>query len=449
MAKDGATASTASPVAIWATVVLMALLFAFSMIDRVVLSIVIAPVKADLQLSDAQFGLAQGAAIALFYLIMALPFGWAADRFDRRIVLFIGITTWSLASAACALVRNFPELFAARAMVGAGEASLGPAGYPLIAGLVGRKRLALAMMIFVLGGVTGNGLGQLIGGPLFGYFSALGETIYIWPLGELTPWRAVFIVTGVPGLLLALLVLIVPRGPRVAQKPIAGSNRKDCHTGSFVTYLSQRARYFLAVICGIGFQNAAIFAVILWNAAFVGRIHGWTPGEIGAVFGGILVTTSAMSIMVHSWCMSALFEKGHKDIHLKWQGGASVLAVPCVMLTYLTSSIELTYVGFAIYSVALGGALVAGPTILQLATPAEFRGRMNAVYVIIGSLLGTALGPALVGFVTDWVLRDEMLVGTAIAICCVCFNIAAIICFTIGVPLARDVMRESELVEAE
>lgn len=432
-----------SDIAVWATVVLMSVVFAFSMIDRVVLSIVIEPVKADLGLSDAEFGLAQGAAIALFYLIMALPFGWAADRFDKRVVLFVGIAAWSMASSACALVRNFTELFAARSMVGAGEASLGPAGYPLIAALVGRKRLALAMMIFVLGGVTGNGLGQLIGGPLFGLFSASGEWVYIWPLGEIAPWRAVFVITGLPGLLLAILVLMVPKGRPVVQADTVSTPEKTTYSAHlFFPYLRLHARYFLAVICGIGFQNAAIFAVILWNAAYVGRVYGWTPAEIGAVFGGTLVATSAASIIAHSWCMNTLYEKGHKDVHLKWQRGASLFALPCVMIAYLTGSIEMTYVGFALYSIALGGALVAGPTVLQLATPDEFRGRMNAVYVIVGSLLGTALGPALVGFLTDWLLGDERLVGTAIMICCVCFNIAAIVCFTIGIPVARGVMRE-------
>lgn len=429
-----------SPFRTWTIIFLLALIFALAIVDRVILSMMIAPIKRDLALSDSAFGLAQGAAVALFYLVFAVPFGWASDRFDRRWILFLGISIWSLASAACGLVRNFGELFAARSLVGAGEAVLGPAGYPMIAGLVQRNRLPIAMMIFYLGGNLGNALGQFLGGSLLSWLDKFGN-IDVWLFGDLQPWRVVFLLTGLPGLILALLIFLAPRQEA---PPPRSAERNPASIAQFAAFFRRHRRFYLSHNIGMGLQQAALMATILWNAAFMTRTYGWTPGHIGMVFGSILLATSAAAVIGHTWIMSKLFARGMKDAHLRWQLIMSCMTIPMLALAYLWHDPVATCIGFALASLFNGGSVVAGPTSLQLGTPSEFRGRVSGIYVVIATMLGTAIGPSSIGFVTDYVIGDEQKVGIAIAGASMLFCAGAAIAFWTGLAATRRLMAESE-----
>lgn len=258
-----------SQVRAWTIVALLALIFALAMTDRVILAVMIQPIKADLNLSDTAIGLAQGAAVALFYLIFAFPFGWASDRYDRRVILFCGITIWSLASAGCSLVTSFTGLFVARCLVGAGEAVLGPSGYPLIASLLPARRVALAMTLFYLGGTLGIALGQYAGGALLAGLPTVGH-LEIWPFGALAPWRIVFLLTGLPGLVLAAFVFLAPRPDR-ATKSAAPMEGKP---NAFRAYFASHRRFYLSHNLGFGLQQAALTGAMLWNSAFMARTYG-------------------------------------------------------------------------------------------------------------------------------------------------------------------------------
>lgn len=439
-AHEEQRSSRASQFRIWAIVLLLAVIFALAIVDRVILSMMIGPIKADLALSDSAFGLAQGAAVALFYLIFAVPFGWASDRFDRRWILFLGISVWSLASAACGLVRNFGELFAARSLVGAGEAVLGPAGYPMIAGLVQRNRLPLAMMIFYLGGNFGNALGQFLGGSLLSWLNQYGD-ISVWPVGELAPWRVVFLLTGLPGLALALMIFLAPRQKADSPKPVA---KDQANSGRFGVFFREHKRFYLSHNIGMGLQQAALMATILWNAAFMTRTYGWTPGQIGIVFGSILLSTSAAAVIGHTWIMSRLFAKGMKDAHLRWQLIMSCMSIPMLAIAYLWPHPVAACIGFGMASLFNGGSVVAGPTSLQLATPPDLRGRVSGLYVVVATMLGTAIGPSSIGFVTDYILGNEQRVGIALAGSCILFCIGAAIAFGTGLAATRRIMAASE-----
>lgn len=434
----GAAASTAGagPFRRWFVIGLLSLIFAIGIIDRVILSMMIGPIKSDLQLSDSAFGLVQGAAVALFYLVFAFPFGWASDRFDRRWILFGGVTIWSLASASCAMVRDFVDLFIARCIVGAGEAVIGPAGYPMIAGLVPRHRFALAMMLFYLGGNAGNALGQFIGGTLLAALSHHGA-IQVWLLGDLAPWRVVFLLTGLPGIFLAALIFIAPssRAPEL-RKTDAGDVKK----GEFAAFFRSHRRFYITHNVGVGLQQAALTATMLWNAAFMSRTYQWSASEIGITFGAILLITASVAVVGHSWISARLFAAGRKDAYLRWQMIMSCLSAPAIAFAYLWPSPVATCAGFAVASLLNGGTVVTGPTVLQIATPPAFRGRVSGIYVVVATLLGTAMGPAAVGLVTDQIFGDEGKVGIAIALCSITFAIGAAACFAAGLAATRRII---------
>jgi MFS family permease len=423
---------------VWGTIALLAACFALAIIDRSIGTLLIKPIKADLGLSDTAFGIAQGSAIGLFYVLFAIPFGWASDRFDRRKILCLGLVVWSLASASTALVGSFAGLFAARAMVGAGEAALGPTGYPLIARSVPPHRMALAVTIFVLGATSGNGLAFIIGGILTNLMS--DGPRQVWLLGDLAPWRITFLATGLPGLVLAGLVLFIPRpqaqmagdAPRSPDAPAA-------LTTGFGKYLCAHYKFYAAHNIGMGAQQAAIGAAIGWNVAFMSRVYGWEAGRVGLVFGPILLLTSGASVLFHGWMVNRLFRAGQTDAHFRWQAGMSILSLPLFAAGFLLQDFWVTSICVGLLSFCLSSTLVSGPTSLQLATPERLRGRATALYVMAATTLGAAIGPALVGVLTDYFFKDEKLVGWSITMVGIGASAITIYAFTAG----RGAMRRA------
>ena len=435
--SDGLLAGElASPARAWGIVLLLGAILAVGMADRVILSTLIGPIKADLHLTDAAFGLVQGTAVAIFYVVFAFPIGWMADRYDRRWILFSGIVVWSLAAASCGLVGSFAGLFAARCLVGAGEAVIGPAGYPMIASLVDRRRMPLAMTTLYLGGTFGLSLGQVIGGSLFGWLSRAG-TAALPLVNGLAPWRTVFLLTGLPGLVLAALTLLAPRDRTTAAR-VRATN------GGFAAFFRDHRRFYLLHNIGMGLQQAAIVSAILWNGAYMGRTFGWSPAWIGAVFGTLVLVTSTVAVVGHGWVVGREFERGRRDFHLRWQLSMSLLAAPFWAVGYLWHSPVAACAGFGLANLLTGGSIVVAPTALQIATPPDLRGRISALYVVLATLIGTAVGPSLVGFATDWLLHDERKVGVALAGCCVLFSLGAVALLAAGLPPARRVMGEAD-----
>ena len=140
-----------SPGRAWALIALLFCAGIVSVIDRAVLNIVVDPVRHDLAISDEQIGLLQGLAFGLFYAFMGIPMGLLADRVARTRLIAGGIALWSLATIASGLAQSFGALFAARLMVGLGEAALGPAAISLIADLFAPDRRGRPLSIYMMG----------------------------------------------------------------------------------------------------------------------------------------------------------------------------------------------------------------------------------------------------------------------------------------------------------
>jgi MFS family permease len=213
MEDENGAAHRAGPYSYYVVGVLM-LAYVCSFVDRTILSLLVDPIKQDLQLSDVQISLLAGFAFAMFYTGMGIPFGWLADRSDRKRIIFFGVIAWSLMTAACGLARSFGGLFAARIGVGVGEASLSPASYSLIPDLFPRDQLGLAGSIYAAGITIGGGLAMMLGGAAIQGLTAYGA-MSLPVLGTLAPWQLAFVLVGLLGLPVALLVLTI-RDPRTA-----------------------------------------------------------------------------------------------------------------------------------------------------------------------------------------------------------------------------------------
>lgn len=405
----------------WLTVAILFLLYIRSLADRYLMALMVEPIKADLGLSDLQVSLLQGPAFAVLYSICAVPVGLLLDRSRRRWVLFACVVLWSSGAAFCGLAGTFMALAFGRSLVGAGEAGYTTGAYSIIGDSFPPQRLSLAMSIFVMGGVMGAGIVFLLGGPLVG--AVLKGAISHWPLmGNFAPWQQAFLVTGIPGIATAFLVLLFPEPPR--HRP-AGATAAGGGYGEALRFILSHKRAFSAIILGIGLVYTVTIAQQLWLPTYLTRTYGWTPAQIGVTL-GIAQMLPAASLPLHGLAVDRMFSGGRRDAHILWCLVTMVIAGPLAIAAYLVSSPMLTVVLFGLYMLFILSTASMGPAATQVVTPPELRGRVSAIFVLVTGLIGMALGTFLVGFTTDKILHDPMKIGTSlILLIAVVFTIVA------------------------
>jgi MFS family permease len=419
-----------SPAMAWLTVAVLFILYIRSLADRYLIALVVEPIKLDLGLSDFQISLLQGPAFAILYCLCAIPVGLALDRYSRRWVLFLCVAVWSLGAAGCGLAGGFLALAVARSLVGAGEAGFSTGAYSIVGDSFPPERVSLAMSIFVMGGVMGAGIVFLLGGPLVNLI--LDGGVAHWPLMDhFTPWQQAFVITGLPGVLMALLVFLFPEPPRrhVRDHATAGY-------GAALKFMGHHKKLFVAIFVGFGMVYTCTISLQLWLPSYFVRVHGWAPGRIGIVLGTAQIL-AALSLPVHGWIVDRLYRGGRRDAHLYWCIASACLAIPCAVAALLVPNPWLTVVLFGLYMTFILSTASMGPAATQVVTPADLRGRTSAVYVLTTGLIAMAVGPALVGFITDRVLGDPAKVGMSLIILILCVLVPALVLFGWG----REQMR--------
>lgn len=192
----------------WYVVCVLTVAYLLSFLDRQILALLVGPIRQDLDISDTQVSLLGNLAFGIFYTLLGLPLGRAADRFSRRGIIAAGVATWCLMTAACGLARNFVQLFLARVGVGVGEAALNPAALSMISDYFPRRTRGRALTFYNMGVSLGVGVALIFGGQVIAWVAA-APPVELPGIGVLRAWQTVFILVGLPGLLIALLMLTV------------------------------------------------------------------------------------------------------------------------------------------------------------------------------------------------------------------------------------------------
>lgn len=380
------TAAAQAPTGRWTVVTLLLAVQIFANIDRQILNVVVEPVKLEFGLSDSIMGLLTGAAFSVFYAVLGVPLALLADRANRRNLIAAAIAVWSAMTMFCGLASTAIQLVLARIGVAVGEAGAGPASQSIVSDLFAPKERAMPMAI-------------LAAGPNFGIlFGFLAGSI----LSEMFGWRMAFIAVGVPGLLMALIIMLAMREPRRGLvDDVADETPLGEHLGFGDLLRTIAARKSLLFIIA-GFSCAAMFGygAIAWATAFFHRSYGLSQGEIGPLIGLIVGIGGTIGTFAGGFLADRV---GKRDV--RWRLWiiciAACLAAPMAAGAFLAQNPWLT---LGLLSVPASVAIFhAGPSfaLVQELVPLRLRALAAAFLLFSLNVIGGGLGPFLVGVLSD------------------------------------------------
>lgn len=354
-------------------------------LDRIVLGVLQEPIKHELNLSDAQLGLLTGPAFALFYSLSGIPAARFAERFNRSSLLAIAISVWSGMTALCGVAQNFATLLLFRIGVGAGEGGCIPVSHSILADYFTVRQRGLVMSVVSSAPPLASILAPIIGGLV----------------AETWGWRAAFLVLGVPGIVLALLVKFTLKEPRTAKAVV--ERKPTTFMADLKWLLNNRAFVFL--FAGGAFVGIANAGIAGFTVSFLLRTHHMTLSQAGGIVGmtGLFGLGGAM--------LGGILADRFAD-----DRGRSYVLVPALGsgLAALAFGTAFWVSDWRIAMPFLLGAAVAynmknGPmyAAIQNIVPSTMRATGAAVFMVGATVVGSTVGPLLTGIISDIVAKQR------------------------------------------
>ncbi|KNE29145.1 spinster family MFS transporter [Achromobacter spanius] len=416
----------------WYVVVICMLAYIFSFVDRQILALMIEPIKRDLQLSDTQFSLLHGLAFSLFYAVMGIPIALLADRYSRPKIIAIGVAFWSLATAACGLSRSFAHMFLARIGVGVGEAALSPATYSMLSDMFPRDKLGRAVGVYSIGSFIGGGMAFLIGGYVINLLKSVDTVVLPW-VGAMRPWQVTFFIVGLPGLLVALLIVLTVRDPqRLGLRRAADGQAQKPSIRDTFRFLGRHRRTFFCHYLGFSFYAMVLFALLSWTPAFYMRRFGMSPVEAGYMLGVVVLVANTAGVFCGGWLMDGLAKRGYRDAPLRAGViGAVGMALPAVAFTqvdslWLSVGLLLPAMFFASFPMPTSTAA------MQILPPNQIRAQVSALFLLISNLIGLGVGTTAVALLTDRLFGNPGAVGQSLSLLIAGATVLCVLLLAVG-----------------
>jgi MFS family permease len=362
---------------------LLTAIWALSMLDRNVMSILIDPIKKELNLTDTMLGLMMGFGFVLIYLLLSLPVSRYADRRARIPIISTGLALWSLMTGLGGLAHSGFQMFLFRLGVGVGESTGVAPSVSLISDYFPKDRRPMAMSIFAMAPVIGVGLGFLIGGLTAHYYG----------------WRASFFVAGIPGIIIALLLRFTVREPL---RGLSDGPRAETQTftlGSTIRYFAAN-RTLLLVFAGFIFITYSNYAFATWMPAFLGRVHKVNMARIGMMAGLIYLVFSIVGSLLGGVITTAASRKDDRW-RITTPGIVNLLAGPAMLLFLLPGSLPVVWFGLGLSAVLLAFAMGPQAAVIQTIVKVRMRAFAGSVTMTGATLFGMGFGPLVVAMVSD------------------------------------------------
>ena len=401
--------------------------YVFNFIDRQILSILLQPIKEDLQVSDTAMGFLTGFAFAVFYAIAGLPLARVADRWVRRSLIALSLATWSLMTAASGLARNFTDLALARVGVGIGEAGCTPPAHSLLSDYFPPERRATVLAVYACGIYMGVGLGFWLGG---------------W-LNDAFGWRVAFMVIGLPGVAMAVVVRFTVREPPrgMSERTTAASRSYSLgETWRFLTRLPSGRRISL----GAAFQAFVGYGLGAWIPAFFIRLHGMTPGELGLWLSWITGLGGAIGAFSGGWLADRwVGDQPKARAYISLVG--ALCSTPFIVAALVLENTTLALLSF--FPANIFGTMWIGPagSIVQDLAPPAMRATAAAVFIFILTMIGLGAGPQTVGILNDLIGTPDAIRYSLLGVAVSTSLLSAVFFWLTGKTLERDITAKQQL----
>ena len=354
-------------------------------VDLQIIAVLLEPIKAEFTLTDTQLGLLTGIAFALFYSTLGIPIAWMADRYNRVNIIAVAIGIWSFMTAMCGLATSFITLFLARIGVGIGEAGGQPPSYSLISDYIKPEKRSTVFALLNTSVPIGVFTGFIIGG---------------W-VNEFYGWRAAFMIVGIPGILVALLVYFTLREPPRGQMDISAKIEPD-NLWDTVSFLLEQKSY-IHIVMATSIVTLGAVGSGIWIPSFFIRVHGMSIPEIGTWLAFIYGGGGAAGSMLGGYLADSLSAKRNdKRWHMWVPAIATFCILPFSFFVYLWHdpiTALLVHIGTVILMHAFLGP--AYGTVQTLAG-ASRRAIAAALNYLILYLVAFGGGPLIVGMVSDF-----------------------------------------------
>ena len=367
----------------WYVLIITMLVYAINIADRYVMSTVLEPIRLELQLTDSGIAFLTGVSLALFYVTMGIPLSWVADRYNRKNLLAASIAAWSVMTTLCGLSKGYTQLLLARIGVGIGEAGGTPACNAIIGDYFPAKRRPMAMTIFALGAPLGAWLGADMAGAVSHAYG----------------WRAAFLVLGIPGVLLALIVYFTVKEPTRGRLDAVSDAAAPTLLESLKFIRTQKSAFH--VIMGSGVSALWGWGLMWFTPTFIQRTYGVNEGVAGGIVGPIHLVMGIGASLLTAWLLSKPSFIDPRRIVYLLAAVTGLATIPSI-IAYYTHSLPLATAMWWIFIPAIyfyiGPAFALG----QNLAPPKMRAMFTAIALLVANVFNLIVAPQAVGLMSDY-----------------------------------------------
>lgn len=396
----------------WYAVGVFALALMFLFLDSGIITLLVQPIKADLDLSDFRFGLLAGPALIFVNALVAVPASRFVDIWPRNIILTAGIVVWTTFTTACGFAQTFWQLFACRMGIGIGQVVHGPATYSMMADYFPRERLPRAIAVMQIGFVGGVGVSLVMGAFVIQMLLGIDHVVIPGIDVTIRNWQLVFIMVGLPGILVAALMATVPEPARRGR---IIKLKKPMPLFEVIRYLLRHWRLYAPQFGALAVAAIESSGTRTWQPAFFERTFGWPPQKVGLILGLAFIAAAPFGLWAATWLTERL-ARSRDDANLRVVAIAYTLGPAFSIAGPLMPN---PWLALACASVALAigiGGAVPQNAALQSVTPNEMRGQVTALYLFVFAVIGMGIGPPFIAFFTNYVIHDETLIRYALSL---------------------------------
>ncbi len=391
--------------------------YTLNFIDRTLIAVVAQPIIESFQLTDSQWGLLYGPPFAIFYAVMGLPIAMWADRSNRVKIITWCIILWSIMTALCGVAAGFLSLLMFRIGVAIGEAGCTPPANSLIGDYFIARKRATALGVYSMGVTLGGVLANLFGGPIAEMqgadFGAWINSIGLgWMFGGLDwtnieGWRIAFVVVGLPGVLVAMIVLwTIKEPPRGYSDPPDAAPKPRPHWGEAFQELKHKPSFWWMAM-GASMVAFVGYGLVSFQAPFLQREHGLSVRDAAINFGAPLSLLAAVGTFLGGYITERLTRR--IPTAMAWVPAIGLLlSVPAYVAAFFIDDLRVVFVLWGIAAVLHYSYLGAQYNIGQGVVSNRSRATAIAVLLILVSLIGNGIGPYFVGFMSDFFMAQQL-----------------------------------------